>query len=379
VPDRKDTQLVVAFAAAGGTDGISKPFEILHVGDFKRGTRSVPVSSADLDKAVENFNRWKSMGQEIPIDYDHAFAEGRESPAAGWYNSIERQGDALFATVKWNSKAREEIQSGAYRFFSPEFSSNYANETGDAEGFTILSGALTNRPFLRGMTPVALNQEVEDEIVAWAKSSADEYAVTLAEKLHQEHHEELERAADTRDVSDKNKTEKFTVKIGDEEKEFTAEEIVAMSQKAATADDEKARADKAQAEADANKRNSETLSTRVESLEKESKDRDFGEIFSQAQRSGRVDAKDETKTAWRETFDALGADKTKALIEQIPAETIPFTSLGSGHTPRDPQVGKDGVDPDREVMNQRVNEYLDKNPDASMAHAIAHVEQEMKG
>lgn len=376
------TQTVVAFASAEqGDGGVSKPFEILRVGEFKRGSRSVPITSGDLDKAVSNFNRWKSMGQEIPIDYDHAFSEGRESPAAGWYDSLSRQGDSLYATVRWNEKARQEIASGMYRFFSPEFAANYPSETGQPEGFTILSGALTNRPFLRGMTPVALSQEVEEAVEAWAADYAKEKrqsAIEKAERLAQA--EETETAADTPAVSDKNKTEKFTVKIDGEDKEFTAEEIVTMNARAAEADAEKERADKAEAEKDAATRNSETLSTRVESLEKDSKDRDFSELFTQAQREGRVDAKDETKTSWRETFDALGADKTKSLIGQIPAETIPFKASGSGHTPRDPEAtgNRGGIDQDREAMNARVNEYLSEHPDSDIGAAIAHVEQEMR-
>jgi phage I-like protein len=366
----QDIDYVVAFALDGsGESGVSKPFEVLRVGEYKRGARQVPVTSADLDKAVENFNRWKAMGQEIPVDYDHAFNEGREAPAAGWYASLERKGDSLWATVRWTQKAQDEIRSEQYRFFSPEFAKNYTSETGEPEGFTILAGALTNRPFLRGMTPVALNQEVEQAITAWTIERVEALAA-----------EESSGVADTpAEMADAKKTpgsgdapETFKVEIDGAEKELTADEIVALHQKAATADSEKDRADKAEAEAKANKSTSETLSTRVETLEQESKDRDFRELFSQMQGQGRIDAKDETETTWRETFDALGAEKTRALMEQVPAETIPLSAQGrSGSS--DQGTAPKGVDADRHAMNQKVEQYMAEHPDADIQTAIREV------
>jgi phage I-like protein len=363
---------VVAFAAnASGDSGVSKPFEILRVGDFKRGDRAVPISSEDLDQAVANFNRWKEMGQEIPVDYDHAFSEGRESPAAGWYVSLERRQDSLYATVRWTDKAREEITSNQYRFFSPEFSKSFVSETGESEGFTILAGALTNRPFLRGMTPVALSQDVAQAMASWT-----------IEKLEDLDDKDPTRVADTSPrVGLKNdKTEKFKVEIDGEEKEFTSEEIVAMHSAKAEADEAVAKAEKERdekaAEAKANASSVEKLSTRVDEMEKRDKDRDFAEIFKQAQREGRLDAKEDTEKTWRETFDALGAEKTKALIEQVPAETIPFTAEGRTGSGDQAAVPK-GVDPEGFKLNQRVETYMREHPDVEFNQALETVRGEM--
>lgn len=368
---------VVALASAKGAKGeVSKPFEILRVGDFKRGSRSVPITSTDLDEAVDNFNRWKAMGQEIPVDYDHAFSEGRPAPAAGWYDSLSRKDDTLYATVKWTDKAREEIQSGLYRFFSPEFHKSFISEEGSPEGFTILAGALTNRPFLRGMTPVALSQEVADEIDGW-----------VSDRFSNLTPEQLEALADTpREVSllkDKNKNgeqaETFKVEIDGETQEFTADEIVAMNQAKVDAEAEAAKQEKAakdaKAEAAAKETTIETLSTRVDSMEKRDKDRDFTDIFKQAKREGRVDAKDETETTWRETFDQLGAEKTKALLEQIPAETVPMTAQGRGGS-NEVSTAPKGYDEDRHAMNQKVESYLEEHPDATFTQALDIVRRE---
>ncbi len=99
-----------------------------------------------------------ARGAEVPIDYDHSFQRHGVSKAAGWLSSLRRQGNALVATAKWTGEAADAIRSGAYRFFSPEFANNFKDESGRSKGFTVLSGALTNRPFLKGMTPVALSE-----------------------------------------------------------------------------------------------------------------------------------------------------------------------------------------------------------------------------
>ena len=371
------TAHVIAFAVDGSEqNGISKPFEILRVGAFKRGPngeRDVPVTDVDLDEAVANFNRWKSMGQEIPVDYDHAFGEGREAPAAGWFASLIRKGESLWATVRWTKKAQEEIASEQYRFFSPEFSSEFRSETGEEEGFTILAGALTNRPFLRGMTPVALSQEVEREMLAW-------FAAKLVA-------EEPPSRADTRpemaEETDKDtQPETFKVEIDGAEKEFKAEDIVALSAKAAEADAasekateaEKAAKEKA-AEAAASKGQVEALSTRIDAAEKREKDRDFAELFKQAQREGRLDAKGETEKTWRETFDALGAEKTKALVEQVPAETIPLSSQGRSGSGEQEAAPK-GMHAENFALNQKVEAFMAEHPDKTFDDALAYIQVE---
>lgn len=363
---------VVAFAAnAGGDSGVSKPFEILRVGTYKRGARTVDVTSGDLDAAISNFNRWKEMGQEVPVDYDHAFSEGREAPAAGWYVSMERRDDSIYATVRWTDKAREEITSHQYRFFSPEFTKAFVSETGEQEGFTILAGALTNRPFLRGMTPVALSQDVAQAMASWTIERLDDLA-----------DDQDAGAADTRpSVGLKtDKPEKFTVEIDGVEKEFTSDEIVAMHQAKAEADEKIAEAqrerDAKAAEANASKSQVESLTTRVDEMETRDKDRDFKEIFKQAQREGRLDSKEETEKTWRETFTALSAEKTQALIEQVPAETIPFTPEGRPGSGDQSAVPK-GQHAESFKINQRVEKYMQEHPDVDFDTALSTVRGQM--
>lgn len=142
-------------------EGTSERFEVLRAGKFSHPDfGSVQVSGSDLDQAERNFTLMKARGAAVPIDYDHSFRRSGNSRAAGWMESLERSGDRLLAKVKWTKEAAESIRSGAYRFFSPEFQEDFKDERGEGQGFTLLAGGLTNRPFLKGMAPVALAERI---------------------------------------------------------------------------------------------------------------------------------------------------------------------------------------------------------------------------
>ena len=142
-------------------ESVSEPFEVLRAGSFSHPDfGSVKVSGSDLDQAQANFTAMKARGAGVPIDYDHSFRRSGNSRAAGWMESLERTGDKLIAKVKWTADAATSIRSGAYRFFSPEFVSDFKDETGTSQGFTLLAGGLTNRPFLKGMAPVSLAERI---------------------------------------------------------------------------------------------------------------------------------------------------------------------------------------------------------------------------
>jgi phage I-like protein len=104
----------------------------------------------------------KRKGDRVSIDYDHSFAENGDSRAAGWIDgqTVEVQGDSLFAEVDWTPPAADAIRNREYRFISPEFdftTRDYrSGERVELPDFK--AAALTNRPFLKEMTPVTLSE-----------------------------------------------------------------------------------------------------------------------------------------------------------------------------------------------------------------------------
>jgi phage I-like protein len=369
---------IVAMAAgpAGGGD-VSEPFEVLRAGDFDRGGRKLSISEADLDKAVENFNRWMEEGGEIPVDYDHSFGERGDSTAAGWYTELKRKGKSLFARVRWTTRAAKQIADGEYRFFSPEFTKDWRNESGTPEGFTILAGALTNRPFLRGMTPVALSQDVEGQGFAAMADSLSDVTERLAEVESQRRDETPARVTPPKaKKTPGNEPEKFTVEIDGEAKEFTAEEIVEFHRKAAEADAASERDKK-----DAPK--VEQLSQKVDELTTALDTERFNTAYKEAKRKGQVDAKDETRETWDKRLEKFGLEDTVELLEDLPLGKVPVgAAQGRGGGEQSLSQVPEGVDEDSYLLDQKAQEILTEKFDGKDEHygeAVRLAQRELAG
>lgn len=103
---------------------------------------------------ITNFQAQAVRMAELPLDYDH-----EPGPAPGWIVGLKNVGKRLMAIVKPTPSGREKVQAGEYRFFSPEWHPNYKDpQSGKEFGPTLLRGALTNRPFFKGMAPVQFSE-----------------------------------------------------------------------------------------------------------------------------------------------------------------------------------------------------------------------------
>ncbi len=152
-------------------------------GSWVKGEHKFSITKQDLADIVRNFEKRKN--DQVVIDYEHAsempeIAKGGPIPAAGWIHQLrvgsngagadlslqttadlKRQVCAttamLYAQVEWTPDAAAMIQGGKYRFFSPAIDWGYNDkETGQPQGATLTSGALTNHPFLEELPPIML-------------------------------------------------------------------------------------------------------------------------------------------------------------------------------------------------------------------------------
>lgn len=116
-----------------------------------------------FDEIVANFRGTRN--RRIPIDFEHVSEmdprEGtvpeKGAPAQGWMIDLDNRGEAgLWALADWKEPARSYIREGKYMFFSPTIRFNARDpQSGTRRGARLSSGALTNKPFLDGMMPVA--------------------------------------------------------------------------------------------------------------------------------------------------------------------------------------------------------------------------------
>lgn len=93
---------------------------------------------------------------EPDIDYDH---KAKTGDAAGWVKNAEVRADGLYLFVEWTKTAADKIRSKAYRYFSPEFLDEWTHPKNATKFQDVLAGgAITNRPFLKDLSPLNLSE-----------------------------------------------------------------------------------------------------------------------------------------------------------------------------------------------------------------------------
>lgn len=147
-----------------------KRIPIAVLGRFVKGAQKFAITRQVLADVVENFR--KRVADTV-IDYEHAsefpeVAQGQPIPAAGWLTAVEDAPDAdgvLWGTAEFTPRALGMIQAQEYRYLSPVIDYGAKNKvSGKPQGPTLLSVALTNRPFLESMPAIAMSE--------WQKGSA---------------------------------------------------------------------------------------------------------------------------------------------------------------------------------------------------------------
>ncbi len=150
-------------------------------GAWVKGGHTFTIGPEDLRTMLANFEKRKN--DMVVIDYEHAsedpaVARGGPVPAAGWIHDLQiseirgqgpgvrgqGSGDSpwslsphLTALVEWTPEAKDLIHSGQYRFFSPSIDWGARDKvSGQPQGATLTSGALTNHPFLEELPPLML-------------------------------------------------------------------------------------------------------------------------------------------------------------------------------------------------------------------------------
>lgn len=340
--DEASTKLFEAIAPMeGDPSNGSQPFEILRAGEYDHTSfGKVNVTQKDLDIAIENFRKSYQNGAEIPVDYDHSFRRNGTSTAAGWFTDLFRKGGSLFARVKWTDKAAELIRNGEFKYFSPEFTARYKDEFGNDHGFAILAGGLTNRPFLRGITEVSLSEaSVEEEVAETHGAVADDTKST----------DEAQPTELTEEVT----PEAVAADDGSDETTITmsAADHATLVETAAQV---------------------KALSEALDETKQELRNERFSTIFSQAQREGRVDAKDETRDKWFSRLDKFGFEDTRELLFDLPADTVPVIERGETVDADIALEVEDGVDPDRASLDAKIKAYAAEN-DVDYAEAALKV------
>lgn len=173
VASSESPRFIVTLAASTTESGLIRiPLAIS--GKWVRGATMFAISREDLESIVRNFGA--RQNGEINVDYDHAsempeVAAGGPVPSAGRIVRLDapevraRHGVPLqnepFILYGWfepTARARQLLANREYRFISPAIEWGAKNKrTGQSQGTTLTSVALTNRPFLEEMPQIRLS------------------------------------------------------------------------------------------------------------------------------------------------------------------------------------------------------------------------------
>ena len=184
--------------------------QIAKVGAF-RGHPQGPfvIDRATLSDIKRNFD--STTNRSVAIDYEHASEQDPTkgsipltgAPANGHITDMELRdgGDTLWGLTNWTEIARNQIKTGAYKFFSPAIRFNSKDRvTGKTIGAMLSSGALTNKPFLDGMAAMAASETIEvTETIAIEVEETEIEVETEAEVTEPSDVEETAAMTDTPD------------------------------------------------------------------------------------------------------------------------------------------------------------------------------------
>ncbi len=119
----------------------------------------------DAEASKQILARFADHGVDLPVDLEHQTLGGKfrspdgGAPAVGWIKALEPiEGDGLYASVEWTDRGRELIESRSYRYLSPVT----GVRTRDNRMVVLHSVALTNKPGIMGMRPIANKQSLVD-------------------------------------------------------------------------------------------------------------------------------------------------------------------------------------------------------------------------
>ncbi len=350
-----------AFAKAITLDANSPTtwVQILLTGKWKHPTYGdMNITPELLRELKENFDA--GARDLVYADYDH----GTRRPdgtgnaiVAGEIKAVElRNGDTeLWAEYEPTEPARQKIANKEYRRTSADFETGYKDKrTGKPLGSVLCGFALTNRPYIEGMQPLALGDAHGD-----ARLFADytrESSMKIAEKLG--------LAPDASDAE----VEAAIDKLNSDASQATT---LSESHAAATGVIGEIRGALNLAETDDVVGTVKTLAEENAKLTTEKREREADAILDAAVKGGKITPAKKDDYRAKLLSDAPGvADTTKEIIEGLP-KVIPIGDRrASGEQAPE-------TDPEK-LLDEKIKTVMKENPKLTYGRALVLAEEQLK-
>lgn len=141
----------------GGQSKESPNVQVLRVGAFNHPKYGeFEITRQTLAEMKANFDA-RVRGVDIAFDYFHE----SDKEASGWPTELFLSDDKceLWAVMDWTPKAKRMLAERELRYFSPDFAFQWEDpETGVVYNNVLFGGGLTNRPFVKDMSPIVASE-----------------------------------------------------------------------------------------------------------------------------------------------------------------------------------------------------------------------------
>ena len=138
----------------------------------------VKITEKTIDNFIRNFKENVrglvlpgTSNPTVPIDYEHGKDIKYGKDAAGWIGDLEKRPKLMggktiqslwIKPAEYTPDAQDAVKNGVKRFFSVTFNDWTNPETGKFYKDVLFGGALTNEPFVKGLTPITLTELKEE-------------------------------------------------------------------------------------------------------------------------------------------------------------------------------------------------------------------------
>lgn len=137
-------------------NGAPEEIQVLMAGKWNHPVYGpIIIEAEDLAEFKQHFD--EGLRRDIPITEGHESFD--EKPAVGWFKELTVKDNGLWATMEWTPKGKTLLAEKSYKYFSPEFYTEYEDpETREIYENVLVGGALTNKPYFKSMTAVVLSE-----------------------------------------------------------------------------------------------------------------------------------------------------------------------------------------------------------------------------
>jgi len=151
--------------ADGWVDGNAKWIQLYPYDSWDHPLFGTTTIDRDVAAKLKSSFVNKVKDQRIFTDYEHGMDKAKGNKASGELLEVDVRDDGLWGLVKFTDTAKEEIDNGEWNYWSTAHYDSWTNpHTNENFEYVLDGGALTNKPWVKGMLPLNFSELVVEKI-----------------------------------------------------------------------------------------------------------------------------------------------------------------------------------------------------------------------